>query len=244
MINRLQLQQAINKYHLGLCESVMWEIKDNVLSIDFMTPNKNVIGKITKKDIPLEDCKLPIFNTKKLLSLIGICNGDLLVELEKNNTAITKILISDMNFNLSYALSDPLLIEKVGKVNEPEWTAEAELSHEDVLNIIKAKSALNEIDNLIVSTEKNEDDKPMVVLTLGDEAGHNNNIKYYIEGNIQTFGTKVPFDSNILKTILQANKTSELGKMYLSDRGLMKLEFTSEDSTSEYFLVRKEDTNF
>jgi len=37
MINKLTLQSAINKYHLGEIESVKWTIKDNTLSADMKT---------------------------------------------------------------------------------------------------------------------------------------------------------------------------------------------------------------
>jgi hypothetical protein len=46
MINKLTLQSAINKYHLGEIESVKWTVKDNTLSVDFMSLNKEIIGKL------------------------------------------------------------------------------------------------------------------------------------------------------------------------------------------------------
>ena len=61
-----------------------------------------------------------IFDTKKLQNLISITNGDLIVELEKNHLIPTKLKISDPNFNLTYRLGDPLLIDKVGTVNIPK----------------------------------------------------------------------------------------------------------------------------
>ena len=79
MINKLILQSAINKYHLGLNGSVKWVIKDRKLSVDFMSPTKDVIGKVVCEDFPLEDSKLAIFDTKKLLNLVGICGGDLIM---------------------------------------------------------------------------------------------------------------------------------------------------------------------
>ena len=63
MINKLKLQSIINKYYLGVNESVKWEIKDNSLTIDFMTPSKDVIGKLTCNDFELEDNKLAIYDT-------------------------------------------------------------------------------------------------------------------------------------------------------------------------------------
>ena len=69
MINKLTLQSIINKYYLGLNEAVKWEVNNNSVNIDFMTPTKDVIGNVTCNNFQLEDCKLAIYDTKKLSSL-------------------------------------------------------------------------------------------------------------------------------------------------------------------------------
>ena len=66
MISKIQLQSIIDKYYLGLNESVKWVIKDNNLSIDFMTPTKDVIGKVTCNNFDMEDGSISIYDTKKI----------------------------------------------------------------------------------------------------------------------------------------------------------------------------------
>jgi|TARA_R110000787_G_scaffold125311_1_gene236450 hypothetical protein len=244
MTNKLILQSIINKYYLGLNESVRWEINNNTVNIDFMTPTKDVIGSVSCDNFELEDSKLAIYDTKKLQNLISICSGDLLLELTKNNALNTKLQISDLNFNLTYALSDPLLIGKVGTVNNAEWVVELNLEEEDITNLIKAKSALALVDNMIVTTTTNLDDEDVVEFVFGDESGHNNKITYQMSGSIKEQNMKLPFNSDMLKTILQANKDMEGGKLYLSSMGLMKLEFSHDGISSEYFMVRRVETNF
>lgn len=244
MINKQTLQSIISKYYLGVNESVKWEINNNCLNIDFMTPTKDVIGNVTCLDFELEDSKLAIYDTKKLSNLISICNGDLLLELEKVNALYTKLHISDLNFNLSYALSDPLLINKVGSVNVPDWVVELTLTPEDIDNIIKAKSALSGVDNMLITTTQNLDGENVVEFVFGDESGHNNKITYQILGDIKETNMKIPFNSDTFKTILQANKDMEGGSLYLSTMGLMKLEFDSNSIASEYFMVRKAEQDF
>ena len=244
MINKLTIQSVINKYYLGTNEAVKWEINNNFLNIDFMTPTKDVIGSVSCNNFELEDSKLAIYDTKKLSSLISICNGDLLLELDKNGAIYTKLKISDLNFNLNYALSDPLLINKVGEVNIANWVVELNLTQEDVDNIIKAKSALSQIDNMLVTTTTNLDGEDVVEFVFGDESGHNNKITYQVLGKIQETDIKLPFNSDTFKTILQANKDMGGGKLFLSSMGLMKMEFKSEDINSEYFMVRKAETEF
>lgn len=244
MINKSTIQSIINKYYLGINESVKWEVNNNSLNIDFMTPTKDVIGNVKCSNFELEDCKLAIYDTKKLSSLINICNGELLLELEKNNAIYTKLKISDLNFNLNYALSDPLLINKVGEVNEAEWVVELDLTSEDVDNIIKAKSALSQVDNMLVTTTEDLDGQDVVEFVFGDESGHNNKITYQISGLIKEKNIKLPFNSDTFKTILQANKDMNGGKLFLSSMGLMRLDFGEENIFSNYFMVRKAETEF
>jgi hypothetical protein len=244
MISKLLLKSLIDKYYLGVNESVKWVIKDNKLTVDFSTPTRSIIGKITCKDFQLEDCKLAIFDTKKLRNLIDICNGQLLLETEKEGELLTKLKIIDSNFNLDYALANALLIEKVGTVNEPNWDVKVELALEDIQNLIKAKSALKDIDNMLISTVENLDGDTVLEFSFGDEIGHNNRISYQIQGNIQKENITLPFNSTILKMILQANKDIEHASLHLSELGLMKLSFTNETVESEYFMVRESGSSF
>jgi len=135
MVNKLVLQAAINKYYLGENESVKWKIKDKTLTIDFMSLNKEVIGKITCPNIDIEDSELAIFDTKKFLSLLNITQGELLLNLEKHKSIPTKLHFQDTKFNLTYALADPLLIPKVGSVTEPEWHVSLNLDSEDISDL-------------------------------------------------------------------------------------------------------------
>jgi hypothetical protein len=244
MISKLTLQSVISKYYLGLNESVKWVTKDNSLEIDFMTPTRDVIGSVICNNFDLEDSKLAIFDTKKLQSLINICSGDLLLELEKTNVISTKLKISDMNFNLTYALADSLLIGKVGTVNIPEWVVELDLSPEDVDNLIKAKSALQGVDNMLLTTTEDLDGNVVCEFVFGDEQGHNNKITYQIPGNITSSNLKIPFNSDMFKTIIHANKDMDGGKLCVSEMGLLNLKFQKEEITSEYFMSRKAEREF
>ena len=244
MVNKLVLQSVINKYYLGENESVKWQIKDKTLTIDFMSLNKEVIGKITCQNIDIEDCELAIFDTKKFLSLLNITQGDLLVELEKHKNIPIKLHFQDSKFNLTYALADPLLISKVGTVAEMEWDAVFPLDSEDLLNLVKAKTALGDIDNMVVSTEMDLNGDKMCLFTFGDENGHNNKITYQLYGKIKQEKVEIPFNSDMFRNILKENKDLEDGCIWLSYQGLMKIEFKSENTISTYYMVRREESAF
>ena len=244
MVNKLVLQSIINKYYLGEVESVKWKIQDKVLIIDFMSVNKEVIGNITHTDINIEDSSLAIFDTKKLLNLVNITSGDLLINFEKTKAIYTKMFLADSDFNLTYALSDPLLIGKVGTVDEPKWDMVLPLEKEQVDNLVKAKSALAGIGNMTISPDTDLDGDDLCIITFGDEQGHNNKITYNLTGEIRQADVSIPFNSDMFKTILNTNKDLEEGTLCLSYQGLLKLEFKSENTTSTYYMIRKEESAF
>lgn len=244
MINKQTLVTLVNKYYLGVNESVKWVVKNNKLTIDFMTPTKDVIGKVELDNFPLENCSLAVYDTKKLLNLISICNGDIILELESHNDRHSKLILYDSNFTLNYALSDPFLINKVNTVNIPEWKVELDLEDEDITSLLKAKSALSEVDNLLIRSTLTKDKIKVCEFIFGDESGHNNKITYQIQGVINDMDMKLPFNSDHLKMILYSNKGMGGGKLYISSLGLMKLEFGGEGTTSEYYMVRKSESNF
>jgi hypothetical protein len=161
MVNKLVLQSVINKYYLGENESVKWKINNKTLTIDFMSINKEVIGKIVYDGFDVEDSELAIFDTKKFLNLLSITSNDLMFNLEKGKSVYTKMHFADNSFNLTYALADPLLIGKVASVTEPEWDACLPLEKEHVDNLVKAKNALTGIGSMTISVDKDFNDDDM-----------------------------------------------------------------------------------
>lgn len=242
MINKNIVQNVISKYYLGEIERVKWEIRDNHLTVNFVAPSRMVLGSVKCGDFPLEDADLAIYNTKKLSNLISICSGDLLLELEKQKEMLLKLNISDLNFNLSYALSDPLLIKKAGKARPVEgWDIELKITREEIGNLLKAKSALADIDNMLVTTTQDLDGVDVCEFVFGDEAGHNNKITYQLKGEIKKSNIKIRYNSDMLKTILNANKDVDEGLLKISQEGLMYLSFQNENIESEYYMVPQED---
>lgn len=239
MINKLLLQSVINKYHLGVNEAVKWEISNNTLTVKFMTPSQDVIGEVHCSNFPLEDSELAIFDTKKLLNLVTICNGDLILELGKRKDTIVKFNISDINYNLDYSLSDPLLIPKVGTVNVPEWNVELELTPDDIVNLIKAKNALSGVDDLVITTDTNMDGDSVCKFIFGGDADYSNKITYQMTGDIKVNDLRLPFNSDMFRTILNFNKDMEGGKIYLNDMGLMMLEFSNDEISCRYFTYKQ-----
>ena len=55
---------------------------------------------------------------------------------------------------------------------------------------------------------------------------------------------KIPYNSDTFKTIIHANKDMEEGTMKISSMGLIEFKFKNEEVSSEYYMVRKAETDF
>ena len=245
MISKHDLQSVIGKYHLnGLVESVKWTIEDNALNIDFQSPNKDMIGRVNHANFPLENGEMAVYDTSKLNKLLGVTSGELFLELEKTQKVFTKLIISDMNYTLNFSLTDLLLISSVGEITESgEYEIISELDSESISAIIKAHNAL-ESDNVIINIDKDLDLQDVLVLSFGDVSNHTNKIDYQVPNttlNNVPYGTELPFNSSMFKTILNNNKDATKATIKFNTKGYVKFEFEGEDWSSYYYVVRKAD---
>jgi hypothetical protein len=242
MITKLQLQSIINKYYLsGAIESVKWEIKDDKLKIRFMTPSKDTLGELIYNDFKMVDGEIAIFDTSQLNKLVSITSGTLLLDVNRQGNVATRLNIQDSQFNLTYALADTMLIGKVATVSEPEFYAvKVELNSEAIAALIKAKSALPDSDHIILNTSTTLDGDPTLEFIIGEDSNYSNKITYSVAAYIDK-EISIPFNANIFKEILSANKDIEKGTLSITFDGLMKLTFENEAKTliTNYFMVRK-----
>ena len=243
MIHKLTLQSVISKYYLnGMIEAVKWTIKDETLNIKFMSPSRDMIGELEFKGLKLTDTELAIFNTTQLNKLIGITQGTLLLDVVKNGKVANRLNIQDNQYDLTYALADTLLIGKVGNVDEPpSYNIEATLNNEQITALIKAKSALPDTNHIIIKDNTNFNGDSVLEFTLGDNGEYSNKITYSLPAAVNT-PISLPFDADILKEILSANKDADSGTLNIFDGGLMKLHFSYENALKvTYFVVRKQE---
>ena len=240
MINKSTLTSVISKYYLnGLNNQVKWRIKDNQLTI--YAGESGRVCKVEHNNFPLEDSELGVFDTHKLSKLISITNGELMVSLEKIKAVYTKMHIADLNFDLTYSLADILILGKNTYYEDPEsFEMELELNREDIDHLIKAKSALADVNNMLITSTTDMDGTNVCEFIFGDNTGFSNKITYGIRGNITKSDIEIPFDSDIFKDILNSNKDMDKGTLKLSEQGMLKLNFYSKEVNSEYFIARNE----
>ena len=249
MIAKNTLKSIISKYYLGgKVESVKWVVENGNLSIDFMSPTKDMIGKLVAKNFPITtEGTLAIFNTSQLNRLLNVLSGDLMLDAEKTKAVLTKLNIQDAKASINYSLADPLMIQKVGEVNEDvEWQVNATLENEDFHTFVRAASAIQ--GNEIVTLNPTEDivGTPVLQFTFGERMEFSNKVEFHINaefGENVRQDNKIPFSSEMLKEIFNANKTSDECHLSFVDDGLLRLIFTSQDEgiDTTYFVVRKAD---
>lgn len=249
MIAKNKLQSIISKYYLGgKVESVKWNIEEGNLTIDFMAPTKDMIGKLTAKNFPItQEGTLAIFNTTQLNRLLNVLAGDLVLDAEKTKAVFTKLNIQDAKSTINYSLADPMMIQKVGEVDEDvNWQVNATLENEDFNTFVRAASAIQ--GNEIVTLNPTEDIVGTSVLqfTFGERMEFSNKVEFHVNAEFEESvrqDNKIPFSSEMLREIFNANKTSDECHLSFVDDGLLRLIFRSEDENidSTYFVVRKAD---
>ena len=241
MISKSQLTSVISKYYLnGLNNQVKWRIKDKQLTI--YAGEAGRVCKVVLNNFQIEDAEIGVFDTNKLSKLISITNGDLVLTLEKLKAIYTKLHIADENFDLPYSLADTLILGKNTYYNDPDegYEVELDLSPEDIDHLIKAKNALSDVDNMIITTNIDFDGNNICEIIFGDNTGFSNKISYKMNGNIKDATISIPFNSDIFKDILNANKDQNQGSLKLSKSGILKFNFNSDEIESEYFVARNE----
>jgi hypothetical protein len=245
MINKGELQAIISKYNLGgMIDAVKWSIQDKQLTIKFNAPTRDMIGEVTHTSFDLEDSEIAIYNTSQLDKLLAITSGDINLQLEKTGRIFSKLIIEDVSYKLNYSLSDLLLIQEPGKVNDPnDYIIESTLESDAISAVIKAKNALQS-DNVNFTITTNFDGEQVLTMVFGDNSNHTHKVEYIVPDTVVTgdhFNFNIPFNSEMIRVIFANNKDANKAHMSLNVQGLLKLVFEGDKWNSTYYIVRKAD---
>jgi hypothetical protein len=249
MIAKNTLQSIISKYYLGgKVESVKWVVEDKKLHIDFMAPTKDMIGRLSCNNFPIStDGTLAIFNTTQLNRLLNVLAGDLMLDTERTKAVLTKLTIQDSKASINYSLADPIMIQKAGEVDEDrEWSVQATLENEDFHTFVRAASSIQGNEIVTLAASKDSIGTPIINFVFGERMEFSNKVEFQVNasfGDNVREDNKIPFNSEMLREIFNANKTSDECHLSFVDEGLLRLIFTSEDEgiDTTYFIVRKAD---
>ena len=238
MISKKVISNIVSKYSLGnYIEKVDWVIDDKKLNIKFINDSKVLTGYVEYRDtIGLKKGSYSIFNTSQLIKCLNILDGDILLE------ANSKLNMADTNYEIKFNLGDPALIPDVPYIKEPDQASVFfNLNDEFITRFVKSKDALSDLDTFTVETREGFTGEELV-FTIGTNI--TNTIEFTVEAEINESFGPVPFDSNILKEILKANRDYHSGEVRIFKGGMIDLHMHCGGPLyTGYYLVRKQENN-
>jgi hypothetical protein len=240
-MNKQTLVSTIDKYYLnGTVESVKWVIKDKNMTVDFITPFKNLVGKVISPNIDLEDSEIGIYNTSQFYKLVKIMDNYIVLKLNKSERGTPlELTIADNQYDLNYYLSDLNLIETIPTINEPEtYDASLNIDSSFITTFANAKKALGDVKQFTVKSEYDKENGTGLLITIGEGNGYANKIKFKTPCESLLGLNEMPFPADVMNEVLKANEEANSGTIEISQEGLMKLTFKEDSIESTYYLVR------
>ena len=239
MINKKVISDIVSKYSLGNnIEKVKWVITDDKFTINFINDSKNLVGYVEyRKDIGLKPGDYGIFNTSQLIKCLNILDGDILVD-----ATTSKLNMADTNYDIKFNLADPAVIPNVPSIDDSDdWSVSFSVSDEFITRFVKSKDALSDLDTVTVETREGFTGEELVFRVGTDIT---NSIEFSVEAKINESFGPVPFDSNLLKEILKANRDYHSGEIRVNKKGLLDVHLHHGGSLfTGYYLVRKQENN-
>jgi hypothetical protein len=239
-MNKQTLTSVVDKYYLnGTVESVKWVIKDKSITVDFITPMKNLVGKVISPNFDLEDSEIGIYNTSQFYKLVKIMNDTVVLKLNKSERGTPlELTLADNQYDLNYYLSDLNLIETVPTINEPaDYDAELDIDNDFISKFTNAKKALGDVKQFTAKSEVNDGIMELLI-TIGEGNGYANKIKFKTKCEALFGLDEIPFPADVMMEVLKANEDATEGKIKISQEGLMKISFKEDGIESTYYLVR------
>ena len=241
MISKKVISDIVSKYSLGNnIERVKWIITDEKLIIHFINDSKDLVGYVDyRKEIGLKPGDYGIFNTSQLIKCLNILDGDILVD-----ATTSKLNMADTNYDIKFNLADPAVIPNVPDVtnNPDDWSVAFSVNDEFITRFVKSKDALSELETFTIETRDGFHGEELV-FTVGTNI--TNTIEFVVENpTINESFNAIPFNSNLMKEILKANKDYHSGEIRINKKGLLDAHFhCGDDLYTGYYLVRKQENN-
>ena len=233
-MKKTELLNYISRYHLaGATTSVKWNASGGSLQSSFITDDQNVIGTVSA-NIDLGNQTLGVYATPQLVKMLSAVGDDVEIDVKDIDGKAVSMDISDKEVNMTFMLADLSVIRQVPELKQlPDWNVTVPLDKDFVSRFIKAKNALPESENFGVHSKNGKAE-----FIVNYSSINTSRIKFEVAGTINRDMNVVCFSSNLFKEILQANKDAETSKLEISEAGLARVTFASQNYTSTYYLVQ------
>lgn len=237
------LETFIDKYSLnGLVNSVKFTVdsKNKQLKTSIYTDEKNVIGTIVMKNFTdiTEDIDIGIFDTQKLVKMIGVLGEDITLLMNKNDKGmVTSLSISDKETTVQFVTADLSVISSIPNLKKlPTFNVEIELDDSFVTKFAKAKNSLPDEEIFTLMNNK----KGELLTMIGYSTINSNRITLStktVDGKNKLV-KEISFSAKYFKEILSANSDTLTGAIYkVSDAGLSMVSFNSSEFDSIYYIL-------
>lgn len=235
-MNKVLLERFISKYTLGdNVQSVLLKIKNNVLSTEFITPEKSLLGKLALNDFEFDDVELGVYNTSQLSRMLNVLGEDVKLTVTKSEDIAISIKIEDTNASINFMLSDKTVIPVVPAMkNVPEFQLTLEIDSNFMARFIASKNALTEKETFTIVTDK---DRETCNCILGYSSINTDRITIPVRVDQFNDMDLLSFNAELFGKILQANKECSKGKLEISAQGLAKITFKVDNYHVIYHLV-------
>jgi len=233
-MDKNRLSRFISKYNLaGLVESVQWNSENKTLSTRFISDDKTVLGLVTLNEFEFEDSSIGVYNTNTLKSLLNVLGNDVNLTLKKVEEKPISLSLTSDSTAVQYQLADLAVIPNVPELKQlPEFNITIDMDSNFIEKFIKAKSALSDIDNFTVLTEKGK-----LKIVIGYSNINTNRVELVVNDNYDGEVKPISFSAKYFKEILSANKEANKATLAVSKDGLSHVEFAVDGFTSSYYLV-------
>jgi hypothetical protein len=233
-MDKNRLSRFISKYNLaGLVESVQWNSENKTLSTRFISDDKTVLGLVTLNEFEFEDSSIGVYNTNTLKSLLNVLGNDVNLTLKKIDEKPISLSLTSDSTAVQYQLADLAVIPNVPELKQlPEFNIVIDMDSNFIEKFIKAKSALSDIDNFTVLTEKGK-----LKIVIGYSNINTNRVELVVNDNYDGEVKPISFSAKYFKEILSANKEANKATLAVSKDGLSQVEFAVDGFTSSYYLV-------
>jgi hypothetical protein len=214
---------------------VVLNVNNEVLTTEFITLDKSLLGKVTLDTFQFEDVQLGIYDTKQLASLLSVLNDDINLTVVKSEDKVVSIKFEDSYASVNYMLSDLSVIPDVPSMKSvPEFELSLKIDSLFITKFISGKNALAESETFTVLTDANTDSCKFVI---NYSAINTNRVNLPV--TVDTFSDVGPlsFNAELFAKVLQANKECESASMEISSKGLARASFKVDNYDAVYNLV-------
>ena len=234
-----KFERFVSKYNLGgSCESVVVKSTGKDLSVRSVSDDKNIVAEVTLGDFNFPQGEFPVYETKRLKSLLGVLDDTLTVSANSKGGKVVGVDFKDASTKVTFVLAEAAVIPKVPdlKAKLPPFEVILDLNEQFITSFVKAKGALAEVGSFTVFSDGDKDTASVV---LGYSSTVNTNrVQITATASSNAKLDPISFSANYMREILLANKDLKNGKLHISSKGLSLAEFSGDNFTTKYYLVK------